>query len=77
MDHGTLARTIDANLDEAHEVMRRLAAVGIDMDQVTEQLEIEGVQSFSESYTKLRESIAGKRDALLVGQAGASTGTAS
>jgi transaldolase len=77
MDHGTLARTIDANLDEAHEVMRRLAVVGIDMDQVTEQLEIEGVQSFSDSFTKLRESIAGKRDALLVGQVGASSGTAS
>jgi transaldolase len=77
MDHGTLARTLDANLDEAHEVMRRLAVVGIDMDQVTEQLEIEGVQSFSDSFTKLRESIAGKRDALLVGQVGASSGTAS
>jgi transaldolase len=77
MDHGTLARTLDANLDEAHEVMRRLAVVGFDMDQVTEQLEIEGVQSFSDSFTKLRESIAGKRDALLVGQVGASSGTAS
>ncbi len=71
IDHGKLARTIDADLDAAHEAMRRLAAVGIDMDQVTEQLEIEGVKSFSDSFTKLRESVAGKREALLVGLGGA------
>ena len=33
-DHGTLARTIDTGVDEAAEVMRRLAAVGVDMDDV-------------------------------------------
>ena len=77
LDHGKVARTLDADLDEAHTVMQRLAAVGIDMDQVTEQLELEGVKSFSESFTKLRESISGKRNALLVGQVAAGTGNAS
>jgi transaldolase/glucose-6-phosphate isomerase len=77
LDHGKVARTLDADLDQAHEDMRRLAAVGIDMDQVTEQLEVEGVKSFSESFTKLRESISGKRDALLVGHVAAGTRSAS
>jgi hypothetical protein len=42
---------------------------------VTDQLEIDGVKSFSDSFTKLRESIASKREKLLVGQGGARAGT--
>ena len=49
-DHGTLARTIDTDVDEAAEVMRRLAAVGIDMDDVGLTLEDQGVASFHESF---------------------------
>ena len=45
-DHGTLARTIDTGVEEAAEVMRRLAAVGIDMDDVGLTLEDNGVASF-------------------------------
>src|SRR3954454_17490719 len=46
IDHGTLARTIDAGVEEAAEVMRRLATVGVDMDDVGLALENEGVASF-------------------------------
>jgi hypothetical protein len=42
-EHGTLARTIDTGVDEAAEVMRRLVAVGIDMDDVGLTLEDRGV----------------------------------
>ena len=37
----------------AEETMRELAAAGIDMASVTKQLELEGVKSFSDSYTSL------------------------
>ena len=74
VDHGELARTVDAGLDEAQQIMTRLAAAGIDMDKVTEQLETEGVASFSDSFTKLRESIEGKRKALRSSQGGPATG---
>jgi len=33
-NHGTLARTIDADIDDAADVMRRLTAVGVDMYDV-------------------------------------------
>jgi transaldolase len=49
-DHGTLARTIDTDLDDAAEVMGRLAAVGVDMDDVGRTLEGQAVASFRESF---------------------------
>ena len=49
-DHGRLARTIDAGVDEAGAVLRRLANVGIDMDDVGRTLEAAGVASFHESF---------------------------
>src|SRR3954447_13250915 len=41
-DHGTLARTIDTRVDDAADVMRRLAAVGVDMHDVGLTLEDQG-----------------------------------
>ena len=52
-DHGTLARTIDADVTTAEVVWASLAAVGVDMDDVAEQLEREGVSSFEKSFTEL------------------------
>lgn len=52
-DHGTLARTVDADVTTAEVVWASLAAVGVDMDDVAEQLEREGVSSFQKSFTEL------------------------
>jgi len=52
-DHGTLARTADADMDEADRVWQGLADVGIDMDDVAAQLEREGVDSFMKSFDEL------------------------
>jgi len=49
-DHGRLARTIDTDVDDAREVMRRLGAVGIDMDDLGLTLEDQGVASFHQSF---------------------------
>jgi transaldolase len=49
-DHGRPRRTVDTDLDHAQGVMRRLAAAGIDMDQVGAALEAEGIASFHESF---------------------------
>jgi transaldolase len=38
-DHGTLARTIDVEVDQAAAVLERLATVGVDMDDVGRTLE--------------------------------------
>ncbi len=52
-DHGTLARTIDAAVADAHRVWQQLADVGIDMNDVATQLEREGVDSFAKAFSEL------------------------
>jgi transaldolase len=49
-DHGTPRRTIDADVEGAAEVLNRLAAIGVDMDDVGRTLEAQGVASFHESF---------------------------
>jgi transaldolase len=59
-DHGTLARTVDADLAGAHTTLEAIAAVGVDLDDVTAQLETEGVASFSKSFDELIGSLEAK-----------------
>lgn len=57
VDHGTVARTIDVDVDDAHHVWAQLAAVGVDMDDVAAKLEREGVASFIKSFDDLIEAL--------------------
>ena len=52
-DHGTLARRVDADVDEARAVWEALARVGVDMSDVGAQLEREGVASFQKAFDEL------------------------
>jgi transaldolase len=63
-DHGTLARTIDADLDAARAVWSDLASVGVDMDDVADQLERDGVASFQKSFDELIAALTAKSDTL-------------
>jgi transaldolase len=63
-DHGTLARTIDEGVAHAELTWRQLAEVGVDMDDVAEQLEREGVASFQKSFEELLEAMAEKAEQL-------------
>ncbi len=64
-DHGVVARTVDTGMDEARDVMRRLANEGIDFADVTRTLEEEGIRRFDESYQDVLRAIASKRGALV------------
>ena len=63
-DHGTLARTIDTEVDEAAEVMRHLAAAGVDMDDIGLALEDQGVASFHASSQRVLTALAAKAEQL-------------
>lgn len=63
-DHGKAVETITADVDGARDVMERLAAVGIDMVEVTEQLEEEGVAAFAKSFDELLATIEKKQAVL-------------
>ncbi len=63
-DHGRVAHTLESNVDEARAILEALAASGIDLDDVTEQLQAAGVDAFSRAFTTLMDSIAAKMRAL-------------
>jgi transaldolase len=59
-DHGTVARTIDLNVEQAHDVWQALQMIGIDMEDVAQKLEREGVASFQKSFTELIDALTEK-----------------
>jgi len=65
-DHGRVARTIDGAeaIARARATMQELAAVGIDMDAVTLQLQREGVKLFADSFDQLISRLEERRRSL-------------
>jgi len=59
-DHGTLARRVDADVDKAEATWQQLADVGVDMDDVANVLEREGVASFEKSFDELLATLEAK-----------------
>ena len=64
LDHGTVARTIDTGLGEAHRDLDDLAGAGIDMGDVSRVLERQGVASFLESWKALLGALETKAAAM-------------
>jgi transaldolase len=60
-DHGVVADTLTQGLEEARALLDRLAEAGVDYGDVTDTLEREGVQKFSDSFEELLEGISAKR----------------
>ena len=52
-DHGEVARTVDRDLDRARADLAALRELGIDLDQVTERLQVEGVEKFAKSFRQM------------------------
>ena len=57
-DHGTVARTIDADLAATYATVENLAALGIDLEEVADKLETEGVASFAKAFDGVLETLA-------------------
>jgi transaldolase/glucose-6-phosphate isomerase len=53
----TVAQTVDQGLDAACLVLERLQRAGIDMKAVTDQLTVDGVKAFADSFEKLLADI--------------------
>ncbi len=60
LDHGVVRKTIYENLEESKEHLRKIAEAGIDLNEVTNQLQVDGVKAFADSYQKILESIQAK-----------------
>jgi transaldolase len=63
-DHGTLARTADAEPDAAARTLDAIADVGVDLDDVSRVLEDQGVASFAKSFDELIATLGTKAESL-------------
>ncbi len=63
-DHGVVRDALTEGVEAAHQLLHELAAAGVDYDDVTDTLEREGVQKFSDSFAHLLAGIDAKRAVL-------------
>jgi transaldolase len=63
-DHGTLARTVDADTDSARATFDAISTVGVDIDDVSRVLEDQGVASFAKSFDELITTLSSKAEDL-------------
>jgi transaldolase len=63
-DHGRVSRTVENDIQQAKDVFAALEKVGIHYDQVTKQLQDEGVQKFADSFHALFQGIESKKQVI-------------
>ena len=63
-DHGTVARTLDQEVENALAQLAMLPELGIDLSAITDQLEIDGVNAFIQSFETLLAAIEAKMQTL-------------
>jgi transaldolase len=65
LDHGEVhPNSLATDVNDAEEQIRRLGEYGIDFDEITDELQVEGVAAFADSFDELIEAIAAKSAAL-------------
>jgi len=57
LDHGEVASTVEKDLKQTKDVLTRIKALGMDMDNVCQEIQDAGVKAFQDSFNKLIESI--------------------
>ncbi|MGH2442985.1 MAG: transaldolase [Chloroflexota bacterium] len=65
MEHGDVQPTLDRELQRARDELAELERAGVSMDEVTDQLQRDGVRLFSESFEELMNTISSKREEML------------
>ena len=66
-DHGAIDRTVDKKVAAAEGLLKEIEAVGISMEEVTEQLLDEGIASFQKSFDELIAGLESKIGSLAPG----------
>lgn len=61
-ERGTVASGLTQGLDEARERLVQLAALGINLEEITQQLQDDGVAKFAQAFDGLIDSISQKRE---------------
>lgn len=56
-DHGRAKETLNKGLEKAEKQVHELRGLGIDLDGITERLQVEGLNAFTKSYDQLLASL--------------------
>jgi len=56
-DHGVAANTLETGLAEATAALEKLKSIGINIDEITQKLEDEGIDKFNKPFEKLLQAI--------------------
>lgn len=67
IDHGNLKSTLSEDIPEAKAQLRKLNSLGIDINSITDKLQIDGVKSFSDSFISLMKSLKDKSEKIKAG----------
>ncbi len=59
-DHGKLANTLEADVDQAGLMLENLEELGVNLDEITEKLQVDGVEAFKKSFDSLMEALQNK-----------------
>lgn len=68
-DHGAVRPSLSEDLAGAEEHLARLAAAGVDLDDITDRLQRDGVEAFAASFDALLAAVEGKRRQVLARRA--------
>lgn len=60
-DHGDPAPRLEEGVEESQEIFVELSGLGIDLEDVARQLEVQGEQSFIQSFDLLMKTIKSRR----------------
>lgn len=62
-DHGVAKSTLETDMDKASHILDRLKETGINIDDITQRLEDEGIQKFNKAFDQLLDAIEKQRNA--------------
>lgn len=61
LDHGKVSDTLESNLSEADHILASVQTSGINLEEISQRLEAEGIDKFIKPYQKLIDSIEAHR----------------
>ena len=67
-EHGEVSRSLDQHVDASRRRLKQLEELGISLDKVTEELEVEGVDLFAKSFESLIKALREQSKAIKAGE---------
>ena len=64
-DHGIPEETLTKNINQAEQYVENLKEIGIDLSDITQRLQVDGVEAFANSFKSLLEVLDEKRSTIL------------